>query len=248
MQKGIEVGSTEGAARSAKRKPAAAECDAGLSHNLNGQKLGRKGRDTRDRILAAAAEVVAESETPVSLSAVARKASLGMTSLYLYFKDLSELLQAVLEPIMATAEDAYLGHLRQHWPDETLNADCYEFVRAYFDFWEKHSRILHLRNAMSDQRDKRMMLQRVGATQPIIRLLIDQMECAGAETGTPSASMATVLMTGIERVVTVATDNEMRRAMDAPFRPNVANFLRAEARLLEVGIMDYRLVARGIQA
>ena len=47
-----------------------------VSHNLNGQRLGRKGRDTRARILAATNELLANSvDVPISLSAVAREAS-----------------------------------------------------------------------------------------------------------------------------------------------------------------------------
>src|SRR3546814_11955977 len=56
-----------------------------VSHNLNGQKLGRKGRITRERILAAAIELIDSPEEAVTLSAVARRASLGMTTLYNYF-------------------------------------------------------------------------------------------------------------------------------------------------------------------
>ena len=74
-------------------RPRAAD---GLSHNLNGQRLGRKGRDTRDRIIAAATELLAEpGNAAFTLSAVARKAGLGMTSLYVYFKDLGELVLAL---------------------------------------------------------------------------------------------------------------------------------------------------------
>ena len=32
-----------------------------VSHNLNGQRLGRKGRDTRARIIAVAQEIIADS-------------------------------------------------------------------------------------------------------------------------------------------------------------------------------------------
>lgn len=62
-----------------------------LSHNQLGQRIGRKGRDTRGRIIAAAERLLADrAGPPITLSAVAREASLGMTSLYSYFKDLSE--------------------------------------------------------------------------------------------------------------------------------------------------------------
>jgi AcrR family transcriptional regulator len=213
----------------------------GLSHNLNGQRLGRKGRDTRARILAATNELLAGSiDTPISLSAVARQASLGMTSLYLYFNDLTELLLALLEPLTADAEESYLRHLRERWPDDNLNAHCLEFVTAIHGFWHRNSMILHLRNSMADQRDKRMMEQRVRAAQPVILMLVAQMDQDPAVPNTPAAGMATVLYTGIERVVTIATDRILPTVLPGEFSPNVRNFLRAEARLLELGIREFR--------
>ncbi|MBY0422061.1 MAG: TetR/AcrR family transcriptional regulator [Parvularculaceae bacterium] len=216
-----------------------------LSHNLNGQKLGRKGRVTRERILSATREVLAETPAvPISLSAVARRASLGMTSLYVYFNDLTELLLAVLEPVMATAEDDYVGALRRRWPDETLHEECLAFATAFYAFWERNARILHLRNSMADQYDRRMMMHRVRSAQPIIRLLVEQMDQDPDASGSPASGMATVLYTGIERVVTISTDASLREIHNEIFQteavPNVRNFLRAEARLLEIGIREFR--------
>ncbi len=236
-----------GEARTAARaKPAAAPLAARQrSHNLNGQRLGRKGRHTRDRILAAANEVLAGPiDVPISLSAVARQAGLGMTSLYLYFTDLTELLLAILEPLAAEAEAAYLAHLRERWPDETLNEHCLEFVTALHGYWTKNSAVLHLRNSMSDQRDKRMMANRVQAALPVMSLLVVQMDQDPQVAGSPAAGMATVLYTGIERVVTVATDRILPTVLPGQFAPNVRNFLRSEARLLELGIRDFRNLAK----
>lgn len=224
------------------RGPAAAKV---VSHNLNGQRLGRKGRDTRDRIIAATNELLAGSlDAPISLSAVARQASLGMTSLYVYFTDLTELLLAVLEPLSADAEASYLRHLRERWPDENLNAHCLEFVTALHGFWHRNSMVLHLRNSMADQRDERMMVHRVHAAQPVIGLLISQMDQDPGVPGTPAAGMATVLYTGIERVVTIATDRILPTVLPGAFSPNVRNFLRAESRLLELGIREFRAEAK----
>ncbi len=238
----MEASKTTGV-ETAKRGAAALAAKAS-SHNLNGQRLGRKGRLTRDRILVAANELLATpGDVPFSLSAVARQAGLGMTSLYLYFADLTELLLAVLEPVMAEAEAAYLGHLRERWPDETLNAHCLEFVTALHGFWHKNSAVLHLRNSMSDQRDKRMAANRVQAAQPVIGLLVMQMD-QHLEAGSQATGMATVLYTGIERVVTIATDRVLPTVLPGEFSPNVRNFLRSEARLLELGIRDFRALAR----
>jgi AcrR family transcriptional regulator len=212
-----------------------------VSHNLNGQKLGRKGRGTRERILTACAEILANpAEAPISMSAVARKASLGMTSLYNYFSDLTELLLAVLEPVMTEAEDAFLAILRERWPDERLGERCYAFMQAYHEFWSRHSRLLHLRNAMADSGDHRMLVQRVQATQPMILLLVAQMDGDPDERETPIRGMATVLMTGIERTVTVATDPNLTGLFGEDNRLPGEHYLRPEARLMELAIRDTR--------
>jgi AcrR family transcriptional regulator len=220
-----------------------------LSHNLLGQRLGRKGRDTRERILAATDKLLAgPPETAISLSAVAREASLGMTTLYLYFSDLTELLLAVLGPIMASAETSYARHLRSRWPDDGMGEHCLKFVVDYYDFWERHARILHLRNSFADNNDERMRAFRISSSQPIIAALIKQMECDLATGRSPVSAMATVLMTGIERMVTVSTDVNFRKMMTenpAPHVHTVHNLLVAEARLLEMGICDGRATSRG---
>lgn len=234
------------AARERTEEPRVSDLSASLragaiSHNLNGQKLGRKGRDTRERILSAAAEIIAnEPETQISLSAVARKASLGMTSLYNYFTDLTELLLAVLEPVMATAEDAYIGRMRDYWPDEELSEYCAEFTRALYGFWQQHNRLLHLRNNMADAHDLRMMQQRILSTQPVINLIVVQMDGDPAIIQTPAVAMASVLMTGIERSITVNTDDYVRTVFGEPPHRSEEHHLWPVARLMELAIRDVR--------
>lgn len=219
-----------------------------LSHNLLGQRLGRKGRDTRDRIIAATEKLLAEPPgTPISLSAVAREASLGMTTLYLYFSDLPELLIAVLTPIMATGEQSYIAPLRARWPDEELGQHCLRFVQAYYTFWVCNSRILHLRNGYADNNDERMRQNRVDSSRMIIELLVEQMDStfnASPDERSPAHSMATVLLTGIERMITVATDSNFRNFVPENTDPWIRSLMQAEARLLELAIRDLRAAAR----
>lgn len=214
-----------------------------VSHNLNGQRLGRKGRDTRARILAVTAELLADPSQTVTLSAVARRASLGMTSLYAYFTDLTELLLAVLEPVMETAEAEYVGLLRERWPEDELGERAFALVRAYHGFWVKHSRLLHFRNSMADSGDARLMLHRVRAAQLLIRLMVAQMDGDVDQPTSRHYGMATALLTGLDRVVTVTTNASLPQMLHAPVTPR-AHLLEAEARLLELGIRDYRGLAR----
>ena len=227
--------------------PSPASAPAPVSHNLNGQKLGRKGRLTRERILAVTAELLAESDEPISLSAVARRASLGMTSLYNYFADLTELLIAVLEPVMMTARDGYAALLRERWSDAEVGERCLTFVQTYYTFWQQHSRLLHLRNSMADGGDRRMLVHRVLSTQPLIGWLAEQMDGNAAETASATYAMATVVMTGIERTVTVVTDNQFTHLFgdEVAIRNHPDHYLGPEARLMELAIRDMREKARG---
>lgn len=217
-----------------------------VSHNLNGQRLGRKGRDTRERILAACTELLADPEEALTMSAVARRASLGMTSLYNYFADLTELLLAVLEPVMATAEESYLGILREHWPEAELGARSRSFMDAYHAFWSRHSRLLHLRNTMADSNDHRLMIQRVLSTQPLIALFVAQMGGDADDMQSPLRGLATVLMTGIERTVTVATDTGLTSLFGDGQRRDKDHYLVPASRMIELMLADTRTrLARG---
>lgn len=218
---------------------AVSDACASVSHNLNGQRLGRKGRVTRERIVAAAIELFGDNEEPVTLGSVARRAGLGLTSLYNYFPDLTDLLLAVLEPVMATAESGYLAVLRDRWPDEQLYENCYAFVRSYHAFWARNSQLLHMRNSLADQHDERMMKHRITSTRPIIELLVWQMG-RNVAPGQHSTSMASMVMTGIERSITLVTDHELRALVGIPPELNDDRYLRAGASLLELAIRDAR--------
>ena len=212
-----------------------------ISRNLLGQRLGRKGRDTRERILAATARLLADpSDSQISLSAVAREASLGMTALYAYFTDLTELLLAALEPIVASAEESYIAQLRAHWRDDELGAQCGAFVHAYHAYWERHTRILHLRNSLADSNDQRMRQCRIQMAQPLTQLLVAQMNGDPAVHRSLESNMATVLLTSIERLATVATDTFFTNLPIQHREVHVNNLLNAQARLLELGVRDCR--------
>jgi AcrR family transcriptional regulator len=214
-----------------------------ISHNLNGQRLGRKGRDTRERILAVAREIVAEeSDAVITLSEVARRAELRMASLYVYFADLSELVEALLEPVMAEAEDAYLGLIRTRWADVALAEKCSAFINGFYGFWYRHAQILHLRNTLADKKEQRMIRHRVESARPVIGMITQQMDHDPDQRGTPAVGMATVLYMGFERAINIATDTHFGEGMGEAFNPDVAHYLVAEAQLLEFGIRKNRAV------
>jgi AcrR family transcriptional regulator len=165
-----------------------------------------------------------------------------MTSLYNYFADFTELILAVLEPVMESAEDAFMAILRPHWSDDEIGERCVAFVTAYHAFWACNSRLLHYRNAMSDVLDPRMMRHRINSTQPIIGLLVEQMGADPGNTTSHSVSMATMTMIGIERSITISTDRQLTMLVGLNFQHDDERFIHPGARLLELAIREARMV------
>ena len=227
-----------------------------VSHNLLGQRLGRKGQETRERILQAALCLLdkPQQDAPITLSGVAREASVGMTTLYLYFPDLGDLVLAALRRVMDTADEAFVDRLRIRWPDERLEDCCVDFLRAHYRFWRQHARILHMRNSFADTNDVRFIEYRNRMSFPLIGLLARQMDGdprAGVD-GDPDSReqravlLATVLLTGFERLATVITttffhDSVLEQGVEDE-AGHVDRMLCTQARLIALGIRDVRTV------
>lgn len=222
--------------------------DAPVSHNQIGQKLGRKGQETRERILLAMLRLLTDPDgPPVTLTSVAREAQVRLTNLYLYFPDMGELLLAALIRVMDTAGEAYEKQLRERWPDDRLYESCLAFLKAHYDFWKRNARILHMRNALADANDLRVLEYRNMATRPLIDLLVDQMDIGS--TGDPvHMNIATVLLTGLERVATVVTNPNFRliaeHADEAERNAHARRLIEAEAEVLSLTISHRRAIAR----
>lgn len=221
---------------------AVARAGQSVSHNLNGQRLGRKGRETRERIVRAAVEALnEEGEEPFTLSAVARRVSLGMSSLYNYFTDLSELMAAVLDAVMVSASETYLAELGSHWPDDEIADRCGQFWQSYAEFWSRHAAILHQRNRMSDAGDERMLACRVDAGQPLMDGLARQLQSGDArKPNADELATASVLATMMERTVTVQSQPNYRKFTPATLGGGMGILGTAGARLLALAIRDWR--------
>ncbi len=218
-------------------------------YNLLGQRLGRKGQETRERILCAALRLIEESqESSVTLSSVAREAQVGMTTLYLYFPDLGDLVLAVLERVMDYAGSAFGDRLRAYWPDEELTECTRGFIRAHHQFWSRHARILLLRNSFEDTGDARFLQYRNRVSRPLIELLVRQMDGSCEPMNSPVANCATVLVTGFERLATITTNSifhaNLREMGMEQVKAYIDDLLDAEAELIALAVRHQRNLAR----
>ncbi len=220
----------------------------GATHNLQGQRLGRKGQATRESILTAALRMIeGADDAPLTLSAVAREVSVTLTTLYIYFPDLGELVLAALDRVMHAADAAFVDRLRTRWPDETLGECCLAFLRAHLAFWRQHARILQMRNSHADAGDIRFLAYRNRVTIPIIELMVMQMDARTESVHTPQMHLATVLVMGFERIATVTTNPVFQRAMSDRGVEDAAGYIEdmisAEAEMMAVMITRQRRLA-----
>lgn len=213
--------------------------------NLDGQRLGRKGMETRERILGAMLKLMAAPPgEPVTLTAVAKEASVGMTTLYLYFPDMGDLLIAALDRSMEGANEAFIDHLRTRWTDEDLAEECQEFGRAHCEFWRKNAGVLHLRNSFADSSDHRLIAYRWQVSMPVIDLLIQQMDGDPKERDDRlGRDLASVLLSGVERVAALVTHRNfylLNSGSEEEIQSAAQRLVQAQAKLLELAIANQR--------
>lgn len=219
-----------------------------VSHNLFGQRLGRKGQETRERILTTALRLIeTQPDTQITLSAVAREASVGMTTLYLYFPDLGDLILAVLIRVMDSAGPEFEDQLRLRWPDDGLREACEDFLLSHYNFWMRHTNILQLRNKYADAGDLRYLRYRNSVSQPAIELFIRQMDSDPEMPNSLSAGVATVLFITLERLASTVTNPTFHWAIketgvtDQP--AFIEMLLKAEAEVMAHAIEHQRAIA-----
>jgi hypothetical protein len=148
---------------------------------------------------------------------------------------------------MDCADSAFVDRLRARWPDEALGASTQGFLRAHYQFWRRHSRILHLRNSFEDAGDARFLEYRNGVSRPLIELLVVQMDGEPA-LDSPAGNCATVLLTGFERLATITTNPIFHTSLSAMGVDRVQGYiedlLNAEAELIALAVRHHRDKAR----
>lgn len=143
--------------------------------------LGRKGRETRQRLMADARNLL-DSCWPMDLTAAAAARHAGMASatFYLYFRDVRDLLLASDETatieMVATFNQSTLFNDRSR-----IGEDSTAFIEMLRHWWDRHGVILQYRAMEADRGEERFRLQREWSASAVLdRLFLLFREAAGA--------------------------------------------------------------------
>lgn len=139
--------------------------------NLHGQKMGRKGRETRQRIMDVTLDMLkSRSYKDLTVSDVAFEADVSSSTFYVYFEDIEDVLFACVQAAALNLDPLY-EVLADEWNDENLERKVRKFVEIYGELWEKYRIELRVRNLEADQGNLRFLNLRIETTRGILHAL-----------------------------------------------------------------------------
>jgi len=180
--------------------------------NKAGQKLGRKGLETRARILASTKALLSEAAAPkLTPSTIMRHAALASQSFYLYFDDVEEVLLTLCEETIAEVPPLIeLIRCAARTGDE---AEMRTFVRAYNTFARRHFALFALRNFHSDAGDLRFFEVRARCALPVIETIVDHMIAKSGLSRDVATARAVIVIAGMDRLSSRPAVPEVDHAM-----------------------------------
>jgi AcrR family transcriptional regulator len=139
-----------------------------------GRVLGPRALQTRQRLLAAAAELFRErSALDLSVAEIARRAGTSAATFYQYFADVEE---AALHLAQQASEEmpAVLDLIDGSWEGDAGRMTAQKIVHAFMHHWEAHHAVLMIRNLAADHGDPRFQEARRRALSPFLERLADR--------------------------------------------------------------------------
>lgn len=175
---------------------------AKTENGRTGTVLGRKGAQTRARLLTATRELL-QTVSPFQLTvvAVAKAAKTASATLYVYFDDVEH----VLYELCVEACQEFTAMLARHpgWfvERENIAEHVQELIDEYNQVWDRHSHVLLYRNLEADRGNLRFLDVRTITAMPIVHLLAAAIQVARPGlTLIQAQSDAIVLYSAVERL------------------------------------------------
>ncbi|MBX7160941.1 MAG: TetR/AcrR family transcriptional regulator [Acidimicrobiia bacterium] len=171
---------------------------------LDGRTLGRRGLETRRRLLDATEELLRENGLrDLRVVDIARRVGSSPATFYQYFKDADEAV-LVLAWEVAEAVGPVVEIIDGSWEaDEGLDR-ARRLTTAYVELWDAHHAVMRVRNLAADEGDRRFREARLASVQQLTEHLCDKI-AAFREAGRVSSRIdpyaaAASLVAMLERV------------------------------------------------
>lgn len=144
----------------------------GVASNKLGNILGRKGRESHQRLMDAAKALLRLDHSPFNLTAaaIAKKAGMAGATFYVYFSDVEDILYSICEETIADMAEITVGPEAFSDPDRLLD-DAETFIDSFNEVWDRHADILLYRNLEADRGNERFRELRHVSALPILDLL-----------------------------------------------------------------------------
>ena len=171
----------------------------------NGQPLGKRGQQTRQRILDTIMRIIEDRGIrdlkPVDIT---RECGLSPAAFYHFFNDLDDALLAICDDV-GSHFTRYRNLVADSWGQaDSLRHGAYEFVERYAACWDENRSALWTRNVVSQEGDDRFRATRVLTTLPFVNDLMVKIAVGQADGDIdPSLkpiALATALMALAERM------------------------------------------------
>lgn len=197
--------------------------------NKQGQSIGRKGAESRRRLLDATRDLITVGPAhKLTASAIARTAGLASQTFYLYFKDIDEVLLALSHEVGADMQDVY-DALSGDWTSTSPTDHAKRFIDAFTAYWDRHRAILTVRNYLSDSGHPAFLKVRQDAAMPLIQVIADRILVAHPKEVDRKSAFArgVIIYSAIERMA----------ARPATMRRNPAIVDAADLKQAEIDIL-----------
>lgn len=170
--------------------------------------LGRKGAETRARLLRATKDLL-ETTSPfdITVAAIVKATKSVPGTLYVYFKDVADVIYAL--SVEASEDFAKMLDRHGEWFNhkDMFLEDSYAFATEFCETWDRHKHVLHYQVLEADRGNRRFQELRTASALPVIKLFarVLRAEQPSMEK-TDAQAEAVVLYCAVERVAATPSD------------------------------------------
>lgn len=153
----------------------------------DGRVPGRRGRETRDSLLASTAELLATtSYRDLKVVDIARHAGTSPATFYQYFSDVEEAILLLTRRVVDEADVLCDAVAEGDWSSDGRREAALGLADAFLEFWDEHEAILRVVELAIVEGDRRFRTERNRLLGPVTERLAEQIDGVHAESSNGS--------------------------------------------------------------